>query len=74
MRRGVHSKNTVMNKLTKAQKKKLEQYYHKSNDVAFIPEELETEIADLNWYETVYQDMARYLWDYHSEQLYGGRT
>jgi hypothetical protein len=34
--------------------------------------ELEELIAQLNWYETVYHDMERYLGDCYSKIKYGG--
>lgn len=61
-----------MRALTKQQKKMVEHYYNKTKEVV-IDSATEQEIADKNWYETVYQDINRYIWDYHSQVTYGNK-
>lgn len=59
-------------KLTKKQEKAIEAYYNKTQEI-FFDEATEQAIADINWYETVYQDMNRYIWDYNSQIKYGNK-
>ena len=52
--------------LTVKQKKAIEKYHSKTLSIIF-DEQTEDEIANMNMYENVYNDMNRYLWDVNSE-------
>lgn len=59
-------------KLTKKQEKAIEAYYNRTQDI-LIDDKTSEDIASINWYETVYQDMNRYIWDYQSQIRYGNK-
>lgn len=52
-------------KLTKTQEKAIEKYYDTTHNI-IIDADTADRIAEINDYETVYQDMDRYIWDYQS--------
>lgn len=56
-------------RLIKKQERAIEQYYNKTGSI-FIDKQTSEQIANMSWYETVYQDMDRYIWDYQSKIRY----
>lgn len=56
-------------KLIKKQERAIEQYYNKTGSI-LIDKQTSEQIANMSWYETVYQDIDRYIWDYQSKIRY----
>jgi hypothetical protein len=51
-------------RLNRKQKNMIEELANKGyNSFSFLNQDVEEEIARLNWYETVYGDMERYIGD-----------
>lgn len=62
-------------KLNKKQKQLIEKIARDGvNSFSLLDGPIEQKIAHLNFYETVYQDMERYLWDCRSNFVRSSRS